>query len=65
MSSYRWQGRKRRAFDPSREAASIPDRRAALLQNKVMDSRKESIVIDGRDAETDATAISHDQLARV
>jgi len=30
-----------------------------------MDSRKESIVIDGRDAEADATAISLDHLARV
>lgn len=37
----------------------------ALLQNKVMDSHEESFVIDGRDAQTDASTLSHDQLARV
>jgi len=34
-----------------------------LLHNKVMDSLEESIVIDGRDAQTDASTVSHDQLA--
>jgi len=31
----------------------------------VLDSHGESVVIDSLDAQTDATAISHDQLARV
>ena len=37
----------------------------ALLHNKVMDSLEESIVIDGRDAQTDTTEVSHYQLARI
>jgi hypothetical protein len=30
-----------------------------------MDSLEESIVIDGRDAQTDTTEVSHYQLARI
>lgn len=37
----------------------------ALLHNKVMDSHEESDVIDGRDAQTDTTEVSHDQLVRI
>ena len=46
-------------FAPERQSET------ALLQNKVMDSHEESFVIDGRDAQTDASTLSHDQLARV
>lgn len=46
-------------------AIDIATRETALLHNKVMDSHGESDDIDGTDAQTDASEVSHDQLARV
>lgn len=54
-------------IDTSHGGAALAFRSApwALLHNKVMDSLEESDDIDGRDAQTDTSEVSHDQLVRI